>query len=454
MWILPLTVLAAVLVTGAWPQSNASAVRSRRVALVLGNTEYPANRLVNPAHDAEDMKAALERMGFRVTAGTNLGLRAMNERIQQFVSDVQTGDVALVYFAGHGMQVDGENLLVPVDFAESMESSAKSHCVRFDELQHSLEKSAARVSILIMDACRENPYHRTRSWGRGMAPVEAGLGSYIAFATSPGSTASENPTERNGLFTKYLLQTLRQPPPLSQLFRTVRDEVWTASRQQQRPYIEDQLIGDFNFTEQAGAAASATNSGLQQPGTPQDLLENGRLLYQQGNCAGAVQSFDRAVRLVPENAFAQNAAGMAYACQNLQNQALERFNMAIRLQPDMASAYHNRGVAYLMAGRYELAAEDFTWAIEQDPGTSTNYVRRGEAYFASRKYMEAAKDFSRAIDLNPADAEAYHGRGQVSQRLGKYQEALSDYNAALERRPGFFEASRDLEALLARTGRH
>src|SRR5437762_1928827 len=235
---IPLFVLPRVAAQSDRRPARQDAVTQRRVALVIGNAKYEASPLINPTHDAEDMKNALERLGFTVTIGTDLSLRAMNQAISQFVGGLRKGDVALFYYSGHGLQIDGENLLVPVDFNARLAAEAKNSSIAFDDLQTKLEKSEASLSILIMDACRVNPFRATRGLlSQGMAPVEARMGSYIAFAASPGQTADDNATERNGLFTKFLLASLRQPPPLSQLFRQVRDEVSKASRQYQMPTI-------------------------------------------------------------------------------------------------------------------------------------------------------------------------------------------------------------------------
>ena len=404
----------------------------RRLALVIGNAKYETSPLVNPVHDAEDMKAALERVGFSVTLATDLSRRAMHEAVSKFVGALRKGDIALFYYSGHGLQIEGDNLLVPVDFNARGAAEARDGGISFNDLQHSLETSPATLSIMIMDACRVNPFRTTRGLSiLGLAAVEARMGSYIAFAASPGQTAEDNPGERNGLFTKFLLASLRQPPPLSQLFRGVRDEVYKASGQHQMPAIQDQILDDFYFVPPAAASAQPA----QPPRNSADLLELGKSLYADAKCTEASDYFDRAVRSDPENAFAHNAAGLAYVCQSLQTFAIRSFNTAISLQPDLASAYWNRGNVYMTAGNYKLAVQDFDWAIDQEPQNSVYLTRRGQAYFSDRKYDEALADYNRAIMLNAADAEALYGRGQVRQRLGRYQEAADDYRAALDRRP-------------------
>jgi Tfp pilus assembly protein PilF len=394
------------------------------------------------------MKIALERLGFTTTLGTDLRLPAMNEKVDSFLKRIGPGDVAVFYYSGHGMQLDDENLLVPVDFSETGEAEAKRACVRFNEIQNRIERSPAALSILVMDACRNNPFRTTRSFGRGLATVEAGMGTYVAFAASPGQTADDNPGERNGLFTKFLLKSLQRPPALSQIFRGVRDSVWQASGRRQRPYLQDQLIGDFEFEAKAAV--------LEQPPsirTATGLLDYGMRCFRNGQYPEALRDFELATKSDPENAFAQNAAGMAYARMNQHSLALERFSMAILLKPDLAAAYLNRGLTYLAAGRYQLAAEDFTWAAEQEPTVSIHYVHRGMAYFGLRIYEEARADYDRAIGFNSSDGMAYFGRAQVHERLGQYREAIADYDAALERKPEFKEARDRREALARRQQR-
>lgn len=451
-----LCLLLVITVSGASAQSRRDLSvevtdGKRRVALVIGNAAYGRQPLVNPNHDAEDMKSALQALGFGVTMATDLSFQRMEVQIQHFVDGVKSGDVALFYYSGHGMQIDGENLLVPVDFVLASAEKAKSGCVRFSRVQHMLEESGASLSVMVMDACRTNPFHPTRDWSRGLAPADAGLGSYLAFAASPGQTADDNPNERNGLFTKFLIESLRQPPPLSQLFRGVRDAVHRASSGAQTPFVQDQVIGDFRFAAQNALAAVPPNKG---EGRDQvDRLDQATSLYHQGKCSEAAAQFDLVVRANPENAFAQNAAGVAYSCQKLYAQAIQRFNMAIQLKPGSPAAYHNRGSVYMASAQYNLAAEDFTWAIEEEPENSQNYTRRGLANLRLRKYEEALADFDRAITLNPSDAPAFHGRGQVLQRQGKLREALEAYEGAILRKADFPDAIQDRTALAQRMRR-
>jgi tetratricopeptide (TPR) repeat protein len=425
----------------------------RRIALVIGNANYPGHKLINPVHDADDMKAALERVGFTVNLGKDLSKRAMQDQVAKFLGDLREGDVALFYYSGHGMEIDGENLLVPTDFPSAMPppNEAKAASFPLEDVQRSLEKSKARLSILVMDACRTNPYRRvTRAWDQGMAPVDAALGAYIAFAASPGQTADDNSGERNGLFTKFLLHELGAPPPLSQVFREVRDNVYEASGKVQRPYLVDQVTGDFNFRSLAQTAPAATAPPPEAAPAPQAPMEEGLRLYREGNCEAALKLFDRAIRESPQDPFAQNATGVAYVCLKQYSLAIPRFDMAIRLRPSFAEAYMNRGAAYSTEGQYDLAVENFDWAVEAEPWNPVFFTRRGQANFQLRKYEEALKDFNRGIELNPGGADAFYGRGQVRERQGHYAEAADDFAAALERNSTLTAARQDLDRLKKR----
>jgi uncharacterized caspase-like protein len=169
----------------------------------------------------------------------------------------------------------------------------------FDDVQKAMEQSKARLSILVMDACRSNPYRSaTRAWDQGLAPVDAGLGSYIAFAAGPGQTADDNPGERNGLFTKFLLKELQQQQPLSQVFRRVRDAVYEASGKRQRPYLVDQIIGDLLFRAPAPIQADSAPSPTDRALPAQDSMAGGLGLYRQGKCVNILRTLSR--RTPPE----------------------------------------------------------------------------------------------------------------------------------------------------------
>jgi len=399
-----------------------------RKALLIGNAKYVEGPLANPVHDAVDLGKSLEQFGFHITVVADASYGVMTSAVSKFAASLGAGDAALFYYSGHGVQLDGENYLVPVEFRASQAEHAKQSAVPFSVLKLALEKSPAAVTIQILDCCRNNPFAVVgQSSVSGLAALEAGLGSYIVFAAGPGQTASDNPSEWNGLFAKHLLQALPGQHNVSELFRVVRRAVYEASGEKQRPYLHDQLIADFYLKPPDHSPLPVVSAGSAD-------VEEGKRLYQQARCREAVDILGRAVRRDPENALVQNALGLAYRCQGLNREAAASFSRAITLAPAYATAYLNRGDLYLSNTQYELAIQDFEWAIEQEPANAAPIAKRGRALLAMRRYEDAKADFSRALELDPSHADAYHGRGQVQHQLGKYNEAAADFGNAIARK--------------------
>jgi len=182
----------------------------RRLALVIGNRDYPWKPLTNPVNDATDVAAALEQAGFKGNVKTvfNAQHDAMKRAVRDFVASVHPGDFAFVYYSGHGVEVKGINYLLPVDLpANASEDEVEDDGVSAQRIASDLDDHGAAVKVIVLDACRDNPIKASRSAGGGLAPME-GLGSLIVFATEAGRTASDNSANRNGLFTQYLLKAL------------------------------------------------------------------------------------------------------------------------------------------------------------------------------------------------------------------------------------------------------
>lgn len=183
----------------------------RRLALVIGNDAYPRMPLRNAVNDASSMAAALTRVGFDVRRATNTSFKELNQSIDRFVGELRRGDIALVYYAGHGIQIEGENFLLPIDFDAQDETDAKYEGYSASRLAERLPASGAQLSVLVFDACRDNPFRASRSGSRGLASMNGATGSLIAFATAPGRTADDNLAAGNGLFTQHLLRAIETP---------------------------------------------------------------------------------------------------------------------------------------------------------------------------------------------------------------------------------------------------
>lgn len=221
-----------------------------RMALVIGNATYGATlgSLRNPGNDADDMAMALQQLGFTVTLLKDATRQQMEEGVKTFVRRLSPRSMGLFYFAGHGVQVDGVNYLVPVDARLEKAVDIKFQAVAAEWILARMEGASSVLNILILDACRNNPFmHQGRTVQRGLAPMQSRHGSLIAYATAPGSIAADG-TERNGLYTKHLLRMMKEPNvPVEQMFKRVRIAIEKETHGAQTPWEASSLRVDFAF---------------------------------------------------------------------------------------------------------------------------------------------------------------------------------------------------------------
>lgn len=220
----------------------------QRVALVIGNSNYVSSPLKNPANDARVMAASLRRLGFEVVEKTNLGYADMNEVVELFGNRLKSGGVALFYYAGHGMQVNGNNYLIPTDARINAESEVRYKAVDAGLVLSKMEQAKSDVNIVVLDACRDNPFARSfRSSASGLASMEAPNGTFIAYATAPGKTAADG-SGSNGLYTQELIKVLETPwLKLEDIFKRTSRAVKEQSANKQSPWVASNFDGDFWF---------------------------------------------------------------------------------------------------------------------------------------------------------------------------------------------------------------
>lgn len=225
----------------------------RKTALIIGNGSYKTGPLKNAVNDALDIAAALSGKGFKVILKQNASKVEMREGIREFGAEIGQGGVGLFYYSGHGIQVDGSNYLVPLDADIQMKAEVEEECINANAVLRVMEFSDNRINVIILDACRNNPF---RSFSRGDEkgitrmdpPKGAKQGAIIAFATAPGSVASDG-EGRNGLYTSKLLKYMNHPElTLEEVFKRVRIDVSSESAGKQVPWENNSLTGDFYFT--------------------------------------------------------------------------------------------------------------------------------------------------------------------------------------------------------------
>jgi TPR repeat protein len=229
-----------------------------RVALVVGNASYKGAPLLNPVNDANDVAQALRDLGFKVILLRDANTREMRQAIREWSAELRRARVGLFYFAGHGVQIRGNNYLLPI--ATELESEADVEDLAIDTgyAMRSMEESQVPVSIVILDACRNNPFSRNfRSPSRGLAQMTAAKGTVIAFSTAPGSVAADG-AGRNGTYTRHLLESLRHPDTdILKVFQRTRASVVKETAGLQVPWESTSLIGEFHFRMQGGSAQIA-----------------------------------------------------------------------------------------------------------------------------------------------------------------------------------------------------
>ena len=279
---------------------------NERVALVVGNANYQhAVPLANPKNDAEDMAALLRRLGFQVTAGIDLTDAAMEDRIRGFSRRARAAKVALFFYAGHGMQVDGVNYLVPVDAQLADEADLPFETVALDLV---LKRMGGGTNLVFLDACRDNPFARgwagagrSTSVGRGLTRVgeAGGSGMFIAFATDPNRIAADG-EGRNSPFTAALKRHIETPGlEINGLLTEVRRTVLASTGDVQRPWSNSSLSDPFYFLPSAALPAGRLNATTLAVDAPDPATEMWLQIRETAN----VQLLERYLANYPNSGY-------------------------------------------------------------------------------------------------------------------------------------------------------
>ncbi|GCL58160.1 tetratricopeptide repeat protein [Microcystis aeruginosa] len=405
--------------------------KQRRTALVIGNASYQDNPLKNSINDAEAMANALKDVGFDVILLENADLKQIENAIDTFHHQLKAGGVGLFYYAGHGTQVDGENYLIPVNAKLDVAEDVRYEAIPVGKVLARMEDAANQMNIVILDACRNNPFARKwRSSQRGLAPIQSARGALIAFATEPGGVAADGEGE-NGLYTSFLLKHLKTPNlDVELMFKRVREDVVQATQNKQVPWESSSLVGDFSFNPVTVAQSSQPNST-----TAETYFKQGEDYRNNNQYDKAIAAYTKAIEINPQYAEAYKNRGIVYHNLKEYDKAIKDYNKAIEINPQYADAYNGRGIVYYNLKDYEKAMADYNKAIEINPQLFQAYNNRGNVYSDLKEYDKAIKDFNKAIEINPQYAYAYNNRGNGYLELKEYDKAMADYNKALEINP-------------------
>jgi hypothetical protein len=220
----------------------------KKVALVIGNSNYSGtlSKLKNPTNDARDVRKALEDIGFEVLYLTNGTRRNMLKSLKDFSNKLQYAGIGLFYFSGHGIEVNKKNYLMPIGNNISNIADVEFESVSVARIIKNMQQSRTRLNMVVLDACRNDPFHK--GTGAGGLSSSSADGTLIAYATKPGGVAEDNSNEQNGMYTKHFLKYIKKAN-LNQrdFFYKIRESVYKDTNGRQRPYVSDGTLGDFYF---------------------------------------------------------------------------------------------------------------------------------------------------------------------------------------------------------------
>ncbi len=270
------SVIVAILLTCLVLVSDACAQQADRVALVIGNSKYEGSGVLrNPANDADAIEAALTPLGFKVIKKKDLDLAGMEDAMVAFRRSLTKGSVGLFFYAGHGMQVKGENFLVPVGAHMREEFEVKRQCLQLATVLDAMAESESNLKIVVLDCCRDDPFKR--SWSRsaaggGLAALSnVPEGTVIAFATSPDKTAADG-TGKNSPYTESLVNVLKSRPAAGLELRDVFFDASRAVKRQtgQIPWLnmEASLEKYYLWQSNGSAVAKTMAPGTVKPADP------------------------------------------------------------------------------------------------------------------------------------------------------------------------------------------
>ena len=315
----------AVLALLAWP-ALADVPSGKRVALVIGNGAYQnAPRLDNAPFDARAVADAFRKLGFEVIDGYDLDIAQMRAKISEFSSDLPGAKSAVMYYAGHGVSVDGENYLIPTDIALKTPTDLDLGAISVSLVLKQMKRED-RVDVVVLDACRDNPFAealaraKTRALvaERGLSRIDGDLarGTLIAFASDPGSTALDGAPGQHSPFTAAFLDHVFDPGvSIDTVMSRVRTEVWEKTNHGQLPWVNTSLIGDYVLNAEPAAEPTAARAAAPAAEAPEQQSRED-LLWQSAQHSNLRADYQAYLDAFPDGFFAQMAKNRIAVLEN------------------------------------------------------------------------------------------------------------------------------------------
>ena len=416
-----------------------------RLALLIGNSNYiHGGSLKNSVTDVRAMKRALESLGFTVMKYENATQKTMKRAMDNFGIKLKGQDVGLFFYSGHGVQVNGHNYLIPTNARLHNENDTEYDCVRADRVLAKMESAGTKTSIVILDACRDNPFER--SWrkgtkGTGLAFMNAPSGSLIAYSTAPGKTALDG-RGNHSPYTYALLQHIRTLNiTVIEMFQGVRSTVMARTGGKQTPWESTSLRGNFYFNnenkfivEHQKKEKGKVNARIFVKTEPEDArvrILNIRPRFYQGMELEPGQ-YHIEVSLNGYNTkkkWAKLSKGETKTIQISIDKKIQ--NKPLLESEKKAMDFFSRAKALYDSDPQKVLIL-VNRAIDLNPKFSEAYTLRAHTHMKLQQFSEAYQDYNKAINLAPkANYNNYFGRAAMSYNLGEFQNAIDDLNKVL-----------------------
>ncbi len=296
----------------------------QKFALVIGNSAYESSPLKNPVNDARAISQTLSALGFQVILKENINQVEMKLAVREFGGKIKNGGVGLFYFAGHGVQVKGQNYLVPIGATITKEEEVEYEGLDVGFVMAQMDAAKNRMNIVILDACRNNPFARSyRSESNGLASISAPSGTLIAYATAPGSVASDG-DGANGLYTQELLFNLKTVGlNIEEVFKRVRISVRQKTQNKQTPWESSSLTGDFYFVNSGEVKPKTANQQIQIPTVDSTAIE---LAYWNSiKDSNDLDDYDAYLKKYPNGQFVEIARKRTYSAFSNSDEFVKEF---------------------------------------------------------------------------------------------------------------------------------
>lgn len=402
--ILNAIAIAVLSVVTLAAQSGAPA-EGKRIALIIGNNAYSMSPLQNAVNDARLIDKALQGAGFTTILKVDATKTVMEQSVLEFLNSIGPDDTALFFYAGHGIQMQNENFLVPVDFEVAntfVEAKFKMFSVAY--FFEALKEKRPKRTIILLDACRTNAGAQSHETGLAQ-PQNAGAETYIAYSTSPGQVAADNPSGRDSWFTEALADVVNQPDlTIDDVFTHVRSRVSNETSGRQTPWVTSSLTGRFYFHPPANRQTDA------DPTVAEKWLVDAQVREERGDWDGAISLLRQIVKLKP-GGLVESTANARLPYLEARKEAVEHYDAsdfeaaaalyekALKLDPFSMDAAFEAAYSFMLIDRPDDAAR--LLSIVRERGTSASVAK---AELMLKELASISPEAARALTAGRPDA--------------------------------------------------